>query len=52
RSSHLELGWFIGQQLPTYILLNGPTEPELMYKFVTGICTSPDELVAALEGGE
>lgn len=35
RSAHLELGWFVGQEDRTAILLDGPqVTPELMYRMV------------------
>jgi len=43
RSSHLELGWFIGRDRPSYILLCDG-EPELMYGLATKLCTSLEEL--------
>lgn len=45
RSAHLELGWFVGQDKPTAILLDGPlVTPELMYRMVDCIATDLSEL--------
>ena len=43
RSAHLELGYAIGKRQKTVILLEAG-EPELMYKMVDHIITSPNEL--------
>jgi len=48
RSAHLELGWGIGAGKPSFILLSDG-EPELMYGLATGLCTTLDELLDALE---
>lgn len=45
RSAHLEAGEFPGSGRPLWILLDGPTEPELMYLSATGIALDPLELV-------
>ncbi|KKM39494.1 hypothetical protein LCGC14_1564610, partial [marine sediment metagenome] len=37
RSAHLELGWAIGMNKPTCILLEEKVEPELMYKLVNKV---------------
>lgn len=34
KSAHLELGWAVGQNKRTAILMENPIEPELMYKMV------------------
>ena len=44
RSSHLELGWAAGAGKPTAILLDGPCEPELMYKLAGFITTNLAEI--------
>lgn len=44
RSAHLEAGWFIGQNKPTFILL-ADGEPELMYKMAGWLCIDLDETV-------
>ncbi len=48
RSAHLELGYAIGDGQITGVLLNGPCEPELMYKLADFVALSIDELVAQL----
>ncbi len=50
KSAHLELGWFLGQNKPGYILMDGePERFDLMYKFATGIFTSVEDLVRFME---
>jgi hypothetical protein len=44
RSAHLELGWAIGAGKRSAILMNGQSEPELMYKLADAICLNEDEL--------
>ena len=49
KSSHLELGYFLGMGRPGFIYM--PIEPErwdVMVKFATGVATSWTELVALL----
>lgn len=46
RSAHLELGWACGKGRRTFILMEEPSEPELMYLEAGPICVSLDELVA------
>lgn len=48
RSSHLELGHAAGELKATYVLIEEPSEPELMYSMVNRICLSLDELVEAI----
>lgn len=50
RSAHLELGWAAGAGRRTYVLLDGPSEPELMYLMNTKIVTNVVDLLHALEG--
>jgi hypothetical protein len=50
RSAHLEAGYFVGAKKPLFILLSDG-EPELMYKMVTGICTTIEELIEMLRPG-
>lgn len=45
RSAHLELGWFVGQDRRTAILVDDPCQPELMYRMVGLITPSMDELL-------
>ena len=44
RSSHLELGYAVGKNKITIVLMLGENEPELMYLMVSGIVTTIDEL--------
>lgn len=37
RSAHIEAGWFAGAGRDLFILTNDEQEPELMYKFATGV---------------
>lgn len=49
RSAHLELGWAVGREIPTFILLPPDGgEPELMYRMVKKVCTSMTELLEEL----
>ena len=48
RSAHLELGWAAGAGRLTYVLLDGPSEPELMYLMNTRICATLTDLLYAL----
>lgn len=49
RSAHLELGWFVGAEKRTAILLDGPhVTPELMYKMVDYVAPSMLDLLAWL----
>ena len=49
KSAHLEAGWFVGMGKPLYILLSEVDfEPELMYKFASGIYLSTQELIDSL----
>jgi hypothetical protein len=45
RSAHLELGWAVGQGKRTAILLEDPSEPELMYRMVEHLARSISDLV-------
>lgn len=48
RSAHLELGWAAGAGRKTFVLLDGPSEPELMYLMNTRICATLTDLLYAL----
>lgn len=48
RSAHLELGWAAGAGKRTYVLLDGPSEPELMYLMNTEVVTTKYDLLRAL----
>lgn len=48
RSAHLEAGYFSGAKKKLYILLNGPCEPELMYRMADAICLDTEELLECL----
>ncbi len=52
RSAHLEAGWVGGSGRPVFILLDGESEPELMYNLVTRLCLTLEELIAELEAWE
>lgn len=49
KSSHLELGWMLGQGKRGFVLLDSPDRWDVMYQFATGVCSSVDELIVALE---
>lgn len=49
RSAHLEAGWCKGIGKGLVILLDDAPEPELMYKMADAICTTVDEMLAAVE---
>lgn len=48
RSAHLELGWAVGAGKRTAILLEEPTEPELMYRMVDHLAPSLMDLLGWL----
>ena len=48
RSAHLELGWMAGAGKRTIIWTRDGQEPELMALLADEICTSGDEVLAAL----
>lgn len=48
RSSHLELGWAVGQGKRTAILLDEPVTPELMYRMVDYLAPSVFDLLGWL----
>ncbi len=48
KSAHLEAGYFVGARKRLYILMLGQDTPELMYKMATKVCTSEEDLIAAL----
>lgn len=50
RSAHLELGWAAGARRETYVLLDGPSEPELMYLMNNAVVTDMDDLLRRLSG--
>lgn len=52
RSSHLELGWAAGYGKHTIVLLDGHSEPELMYKLADTIAVDLDEVLEALAAAE
>lgn len=49
RSAHLEAGYFVGAGKPLVILLNGPGEPELMYRMSTSVVLDHEELVLSMK---
>lgn len=48
RSAHLELGYAVGRNKHTFVLLTGRDEPGLMYRMVDGVCSDIDEVIDAL----
>ena len=50
RSAHLEAGWMAGAGKPVYVLVDGAEriEPELMYKFLTGLYDRIEDLINVL----
>ena len=44
RSGHLELGYFVGQGKPGYILLDNPDRWDVMYQFAHGVFESFEDL--------
>lgn len=48
RSAHLELGWAVGAQKETFVLLEERIEPELMLRMVDRICPDLPSLIEAL----
>lgn len=50
KSGHLELGWFLGQGKPGYILLDGETDRwDVMYQFANGVTDDVYELAEWLK---
>jgi len=47
RSSHLELGYAVGQRKKTVVLLS-QSEPELMYKMADYLVTDTEQMLHAL----
>ncbi|MEE9598196.1 MAG: hypothetical protein V3V96_15600 [Acidiferrobacterales bacterium] len=50
KSSHLELGWIIGQNKPGYVLMDNPERWDVMYQFATKVAFTTPELVEMLQG--
>jgi len=51
RSAHLELGYAVGDNQRTIVLLDDPmSEPELMYLMCDELCTTVEEVVQKLAG--
>lgn len=48
RSAHIEAGYFVGAEKDLFIYMPERQEPELMYLMAPRICTSLEELLAAL----
>ena len=48
RSAHSEAGWMQGAGKPTYVILTGKQEPELMYKLFAGVFTRIEDLISSL----
>jgi nucleoside 2-deoxyribosyltransferase len=50
KSGHLEFGYMIGRGKPGFILLDKePERFDVMYRFATGVVSSEDALIVALE---
>jgi hypothetical protein len=49
RSAHLEAGFFVGAERPLFILLDGKSEPELMYKMAAGLYEGLGDLLIDLQ---
>ncbi len=49
RSAHLEMGYAVGRNMFTVILLEDG-EPELMYRMVKRVCVNLEEVIKALTG--
>jgi hypothetical protein len=49
RSAHLELGWAAGAGKGTIVFLQDNEDPDLMYKMVSQVVTSNEELLDALK---
>ena len=49
RSAHLEMGWMLGAEKLGVFLIEGPEEPELMYKLADHVCISIDEVIGVLD---
>ena len=50
RSAHTEAGWFAGRGKKVLAYIPEKQEPELMYKLFSGVCSSMEELIEALNG--
>jgi hypothetical protein len=49
KSSHLELGYMLGQGKPGYVLFDQvPDRYDVMYKFATGVFFNPEEMYGTL----
>lgn len=48
RSAHLEAGWLAACSKPVLVFMPEPSEPELMYRLLDGICVSMDEVIDEL----
>lgn len=48
RSAHLELGFAVGAGQHTLVLMEEPSEPELMYRMCARVCSTVDEVVERL----
>ena len=51
RSGHIELGYMVGKDKPTYVLFDKDTDRwDVMYKFASGVFFDLDELIKKLNG--
>lgn len=48
KSAHLETGWAAGRGLETFVLLEDPMQPELMYGLLGTLCADLPELLGAV----
>jgi hypothetical protein len=48
RSAHLEAGYFVGRGVPVVAWLDPTGEPELMYKMLTALCVTFEEVITAV----
>lgn len=52
KSGHLELGWFLGQGKPGFVLFDEePERFDVMYQFATGVYYNKENLVEGLNNG-
>lgn len=48
KSAHLETGWAAGRGVETFVLLEDPMQPELMYGLLGTLCADLPELLGAV----
>jgi hypothetical protein len=52
KSAHLETGWAAGRDLDTYVLLEDPMQPELMYGLLGTLCADLPDLLGVIGTAE